>query len=147
MASNDPRRAPGRLLTSAAAADLAASEAFRPDAGQLIGHAVGQAVATALQRDMPQALAQAIWQVHPPRMCARCIDAFNQWEAENGDLIAAAITAAGPPAQPGMPPDWRPHLPEELQPLVPAVERAITAVNGTEVCKDHASEALSRQAS
>ena len=140
MASNDPRR--GRLLTPASAADIAASEAFRPDAGQLIGHAVGNAVAGVIQQTMPAALAQAIWQVHPPRMCAWCLAIFCKWEQDNADLVKIAVAAASEGAQPGQPLDFRPHLPEELRPLVPNVERAITAVNGTECCKDHATEAL-----
>lgn len=104
--------------------------ANQPDAGQLIG----QAIAAVIRRDMPDALARAIWQVHPPRMCAPCLGAFTAWEEAHQDLIAAAMTTA---AGSDTPQDWRSHLPEEIRPLVPNVERSVTSVNGTEVCKDH----------
>lgn len=110
--------------------------AGRPDGARLIG----QAIAGVIQRELPQALAGAIWRVHPPRMCAPCLAAFDAWERGNQEPIAAAMTAAAQDG--GAPQDWRAQLPEELRGLVPNVERSVTTVNGTEVCKDHAAETL-----
>jgi hypothetical protein len=126
---------------------------LRANAAKLIGQAVAEAMTGALPQVLFQAFGAALSQVQvqtvtQQHLCHLCLVERFGWESAHETEIKAAMKSAaeaagfGPEDPRAQQLDFGPFLPEQLRPgagasAIPAMNTAVTTVQGSDVCQWH----------
>ena len=124
-------------------------EAFKPDAGALIGAAVAKQLVPLFAEMLPQVIGNAFASVleaipvRVQRHCCKCLTARVEWEAANATAINDALAVAM--AEAGITDRADPRcgqldavrfLPDHVPPPPPVMD-GVTIIGGDEVCALH----------